>query len=182
MKSVSLILDSNFRYSNMFEQYFMMPNFLYDEGEFIHLSVHAKWAFGYMIRKANKRDQMNGKQDFIYFSYEELAKKCGFSISTAKKVTKELINEGYIKRVSTGSNLTGRANTYRMLYPYPRYEKGEEITINMAEKHIGQEELDVLLAKGVGKIYYYNQGDFYSNRKRLAYKLDTLTGEVLLHV
>ena len=78
-------------------------------------------AYYYMIQKANKQNKENGIQDIIYFSTEELGKKCGFSYSTSKKATKELIEEKYIRKIATGSNLTGKANTYILLFPYPRY-------------------------------------------------------------
>lgn len=175
---VQLYLTEEKRYSDMREHYFMYPNFLYDEGEFIDVSINAKFAFGYMIRKANKQNRENGKQDIIYFSTNELASKCGFSPSTAKKVTKELIEKEWIRKISTGSNLTGRANTYRLLYPYPTYEEGVEVDINIVERELSYEEIDKMLAKGNGKIYYYEEDGVFSHRKRLPVLVDTDTGEV----
>lgn len=147
-----LLFDKDKRYSDMREHYFMYPNFLYDEGEFLNLSIHARYGFGYMIRKANKQNKENGKQDIIYFSSEELARKCGFSVSTAKKVIKELIELEWIRKITTGSNLTGRANTYRILFPYPQYMEGDEMDIAIVEQDIPHSDIDELLAKGTGEI------------------------------
>lgn len=177
-----LVYDREIRYSDLDREYFMVPNFLYDEGENIELSVNSRHAFGYMIRKANKQNKENGKQDIIFFSFDELARKCGFSISTAKKVTKELIDQEYIRKVSTGSNLTGRANTYRILFPYPKYVEGVEVEINIVKRELPQQAIDELLAKGTGKIYYYWEDGVYSHKKKLPLKIDLETGEVGLHV
>ena len=182
MSNKMLLLDKDKRYSDLKEYYFMYPNFLYDEGEFIELSVNARHAFGYMIRKANKQNKENGKQDIIYFSAEELARKCGFSLSTAKKVTKELIENEWIRKVTTGSNLTGRANTYRLLFPYPRYVQGHEMDIDIVYDDLPEEKVDELLARGTGKIYYYEEGEVYSRRKRLPLLVDLETGEIGLGV
>lgn len=173
-----LIYENEKRYSDMKEQYFMFPNFFYDEGEFIDLSIHARYAFGYMIRKANKQDKENGKQDIIYFSAEELAKKCGFSLSTAKKVIKELIEKEWIRKIATGSNLTGRSNIYRLLFPYPVYVEGAEIPVEFVQDDLSQDSIDRFLAKGTGKIYYYEEERVYSYRKRLPLMVDVDTGEI----
>lgn len=148
-----LLFDKEKRYSDMREHYFMYPNFLYDEGEYIDLSFNARYAFGYMIRKANKQDKENGKQDIIYFSADELARKCGFSLSTVKKVIKELIDKEWIRKIATGSNLTGRVNTYRILFPYPEYVDGAEIPVEFVQDYLLQDKIDEFLARGIGKIY-----------------------------
>ena len=78
--------------------------------------------------------------------------------------------------------MTGRANTYRLLFPYPRYVQGHEMDIDIVYDDLPEEKVDELLARGTGKIYYYEEGEVYSYRKRLPLLVDLETGEIGLGV
>lgn len=96
MKKI-LYLEQGKKYSDAKEFYFMVPNWLFDEGQYIDLDVYERIAMIYIIRLVNKKDNSQGKGDIFFLSAEQLAKKCNFSLGKAKKVLKKLQNYGYIK-------------------------------------------------------------------------------------
>ena len=96
--------------------------------------------------------------------------------------TKELIEKEWIRKLTIGSNFTGRANTYRIQFPYPVYVDGAEIDVEFVKDDLQQDKIDELLAKGTGKIYYYEEERGYSHRKRLPLLLDQETGVMGLSV
>ena len=93
-----LYLREGKKYSDIQERYFMVPNWLFDEGEYFDLDVYEKMALIYIIRLVNKKDNSTGKGDIFFLSSEQLAKKCKFSPGKAKLVLKKLQNHGYIKK------------------------------------------------------------------------------------
>ena len=178
MKDKVLFLKQGRKYSDKREKYFMVENWLFDEGEHIDLDVFERLALIYIIRKVNKKDDSTGKGDIFYMSSEELARVCGFSIGKAKKVLKILQDQGFIKKISTGSNLTGRANQYRVMNLEPQYVDGEEIPIMDLEDILPAEEFNRLLIRSKGYAYYYEARDYFSHRKSLPQLIDRNTGEV----
>ena len=77
----------------------MVPNWIFDEGEYIDLDVYERMALLYIIRLVNKKDDSQGKGDIFFLSSEQLAKVCNFSIGKAKLVLKKLQENGFIKRL-----------------------------------------------------------------------------------
>ena len=55
MKKV-LYLEQGEKYSDKQEGYFMVPNWLFDEGEYIELDVYERMALIYIIRLVNKKE------------------------------------------------------------------------------------------------------------------------------
>lgn len=78
------------KYSDKKEEYFMVPNWLLDEGEYIELDVYERMALIYIIRLVNKKDNRQGKGDTFFLASQKLGKICGFSNSKSKKVLKKL--------------------------------------------------------------------------------------------
>lgn len=99
LKSKILYLKQGKKYSNAKELYFMVPNWIFDEGEYIDLDVYERIALLYIIRLVNKKDDSQGKGDIFFLSSEQLAKVCNFSIGKAKLVLKKLQENGFIKRL-----------------------------------------------------------------------------------
>lgn len=56
-----LYLEQGEKYSDKQEGYFMVPNWLFDEGEYIDLDVYERSALIYIIRLVNKKDNSQGK-------------------------------------------------------------------------------------------------------------------------
>ena len=179
MKDKILYLKQGKKYSDKREKYFMVENWIFDEGEHINLDVYERLALIYVIRKVNKKDNSTGKGDVFYMSSEELARVCGFSIGKAKNVLKALQEQGFIKKISTGSNFTGRANQYRVMNLEPQYVDGEEIPIMDLEHILSAEEFDKLFIRSKGYAYYYKSRDYFSHRKSLPQLIDKNTGEIL---
>ena len=177
MKKV-LYLEYGEKYSDKKEGYFMVPNWLFDEGEYIDLDVYERIALTYIMRCVNKKDNTHGMGDIFFLSAEQLAKKCNYSVGKAKKVLKKLQQHGYIKKISTGSNLTKKANSYKVMNLQPTYIQGVKTSLSEAEKNLAEEEFYELLTKGKGNIYYYEDEQKYSHRKILPLVVDKETGEV----
>ena len=91
-----LYLEQGEKYSDKQEGYFMVPNWLFDEGEHIELDVYERMALIYIIRCVNKKDNSKGKGDIFFLSADNLSRKCKFSLGKAKKVLKKLQDYGYI--------------------------------------------------------------------------------------
>lgn len=177
MKKV-LYLDQGEKYSDKQECYFMVPNWLLDEGEYIELDVYERMALIYIIRCVNKKDNSKGKGDIFFLSAEQLAKKCNFSLAKAKLVLKKLQEHGYIKKIRTGNNLMKKANSYKVMNLQPNYVQGVEISLSEAEEKLCEDEFNELLVKGNGTLYYYEDEDRYSHRKLLPLLIDYESGEV----
>lgn len=139
-------------YSDRQERYFMVPNWLFGEGEYIDLDNYKIMVLMYIIRLVNKKDNRQGKGDIFFLASEKLGNICGFSNSKAKKVLKKLQVHGYIKKIKTGSNLTGKANTYKVMNLQLIYVKGEEVALSEAEQNLSEEEFDELLYKCKGVV------------------------------
>lgn len=73
MKKV-LYLEQGEKYSDKQERYFMVPNWLLDEGEYIELDIYERMALIYIIRLVNKKDNSQRKGDLFFLSSEQLAK------------------------------------------------------------------------------------------------------------
>ena len=43
---------------------------------------------------------------------------------------------------------------------------------------LGYKKIDILLGKDTGKVYYYEQENYYSQRKKSSVKLNIATGEI----
>lgn len=172
-----LVLEQGEKYSDKKEQYFMVPNWLFDDGEYLDLDVYERMAFFYIMRLVNKKDNSRGMGDVFFLSAEQLAKKCNFSLGKAKLVLKKLQDHGYIKKIRKGSNLTRKANEYIVMNLQPIYVKGEEVELNEIRHMITEEEYYDLLGTPKGIVYRY-EGGRYSHRKALPQLLDKDTGEV----
>lgn len=177
MKKI-LYLEQGEKYSDRQEGYFMVPNWLFDEGEYIELDVYERMALIYIIRLVNKKDNSQGKGDIFFLSAEQLSKKCKFSLGKAKNVLKKLQEQGYIKKIRTGNNLIGKANTYKVMNLQPRYVEGVETSLCEAEEKLLEDEFNELLIKGKGIFYYYENEDRYSHRKSLPLKINCNSGEI----
>ncbi|MBN1073576.1 hypothetical protein DVV91_04365 [Clostridium botulinum] len=177
MKKI-LYLEQGKKYSDAKEYYFMVPNWLFDEGEYIDLDVYERLALLYIIRLVNKKDNSKGKGDIFFLSAEQLAKKCNFSLGKAKLVLKKLQGHGYIKKIKTGNNLMKRANSYKVMNLQPTYVEGIEISLNEEEEKLSEDEFNELLVRGNGTIYYYENEDRYSHRKLLPLIVDCDSGEI----
>lgn len=177
MKKV-LYLEQGEKYSDKQEGYFMVPNWLFDEGEYIELDVYERIALIYIIRLVNKKDNSQGKGDIFFLSSEQLSKVGNYSVGKAKNVLKRLQDKGFIKKIRTGSNLTKKANSYKVMNLQPTYIQGVKTSLSEAEKNLPEEEFYELLTKGKGNIYYYEDEQKYSHRKILPLVVDKETGEV----
>ncbi|MBM7834289.1 hypothetical protein [Clostridium sardiniense] len=177
MKRV-LYLDQGEKYSDKQEGYFMVPNWLFDEGEYIELDVYERMALIYIIRLVNKKDNSQGKGDIFFLASEHLAKVCNFSIGKAKLVLKKLQVQGFIKKIMTGSNFTGKANTYRVMNLQPMYVDGKEVALSEAEHNLSEEDFNELLFKCKGVTYYYSDEEKYSHRKALPLLIEKESGEI----
>lgn len=173
-----LYLEQGKKYSDAKEHYFMVSNWLFDEGEHIDLDVYERIALIYIIRLVNKKDNSRGMGDIFFLSAEQLSKKCNFSLGKAKKVLKKLQEHGYIKKIKTGNNITNQANTYKVMNLQPQYLHGVNISLSEAQEKLSEEEFNELLIKGKGTIYYYEEEERYSHRKALPQIIDCYTGEV----
>ena len=173
-----LFLKQGSKYSDEKKCYFMVPNWFFDEGEYIDLTVYEKLSLMYIVRLVNKKDNSDGKGDVFYLSAEQLRKVCGFSIATAKRSLTTLANKEYIKCIAKGSNLNGKANTYRLMNLQPEYMEGEEIEVDSLKGVLSAEEYNKLLLKCWGVAYYYPERCCYSHRKRLPLLIDIDTGEL----
>lgn len=178
LKSKILYLKQGKKYSNAKELYFMVPNWIFDEGEYIDLDVYERMALLYIIRLVNKKDDSQGKGDIFFLSSEQLAKVCNFSIGKAKLVLKKLQENGFIKKIKTGNNLIGKANTYKVLNLQPEYVEGIEVTLEEVRENLSEEEFDEILFRCKGVAYYYEDEKSYSHRKALPLLIDTSSGEV----
>lgn len=177
MKKV-LYLEQGEKYSDKKERYFMVPNWLFDEGEYIDLDVYERIALLYIIRWVNKKDNSKGKGDIFFLSAEQLSKKCKFSLGKAKKVLKKLQDHGYIKKIRTGNSLMKKANSYKVMNLQPQYVQGIEISLSEAKEKLSEDEFNELLFKGNGTFYYYEDEERYSHRKSLPLLIDYDSGEV----
>lgn len=173
-----LYLEQGEKYSNKKEGYFMVPNWLFDEGEYIDLDVYERMAMIYIIRFVNKKDNSQGKGDILFLSAEQLGKNCNFSLGKAKLVLRKLQEHGYIKKIKTGNNLRNKANSYKVMNLQPKYVYGVESSLSEAEQNLSEEEFDELLIKCKGVAYYYKDEDRYSHRKALPLLVDEESGEV----
>lgn len=173
-----LCLKQGKKYSDAKEHYFMVPNWFFDEGEYIDLDVYERMAMIYIIRLVNKKDKNKGMGDIFFLSAEHLSKKCNFSQGKAKKVLKKLQEHGYIKKIRTGNNINNQANTYKVMNLQPQYLQGVKVSLSDAQEKLSEEEFHELLIKGKGVIYYYEEEDRYSHRKALPQIIDCYTGEV----
>lgn len=178
MKEIQLYLEQGEKYSDKQERYFMIPNWLFDEGEYIDLDVYERIALIYIIRLVNKKDNSQGKGDIFFLSSEQLAKVCNFSLGKSKAVLKKLQENGFIKKIKTGNNLIGRANTYKVLNLQPEYVEGIEVTLEEVRQNLSEEEFDEILFRCKGVAYYYEDEKSYSHRKALPLLIDTSSGEV----
>lgn len=177
-KDKVVVLSEGKRYSDQKERYSMIPNWIFDEGEYLELDVYEKIAFMYMIRLVNKKDKKSGQQDIFFLSQEHLAKKCGFCHTKAQRIIKKLIEKGYITRLKIGSNLTGQASFYKMLYLQPEYEEGLEVKVSDLAGILSDEELVELNSKD-GTAYYHPSKLIYSKRKFLPRIYDRLEEQVV---
>lgn len=173
-----LYLEQGKKYSDAKEHYFMVPNWLFDEGQYIDLDVYERMALIYIIRCVNKKDNSKGKGDIFFLSAEKLAKQCKFSLGKAKLVLKKLQEHGYIKKIRTGNNLMKKANSYKVMNLQPNYVQGIEILLSEAEEKLSEDELNELLVKGNGILYYYEDEDRYSHRKVLPLLINCNSGEI----
>lgn len=178
MKDKVLYLEQGQKYSDKKEGYFMVQNWIFDEGEYLDLDVYEKFAFLYIIRLVNKKDDSEGKGDIFYLSAEQLAKVGGYSLGKAKNVLKKLQEHGYIKKIKTWSNLTGRSNIYKLMNLEPQYVAGVEVLLSNIEREVTEEKFNELLLKSKGTVYYYHKRNCYSHRKVLPLLVDTYTGKV----
>ena len=177
MKKV-LYLEQEKKYSDKQEGYFMVPNWLFDEGEYIDLDVYERMALIYIIRLVNKKDNSKGMGDIFFLSAEQLAKKCNFSLGKAKNVLKKLQEHGYIRKVRTGNNLSNKANSYKVMNLQPIYVQGVKVQLDELKNNLSEEEFYELVLRGKGEIYYYEDEESYSHRKSLPQIIDCYTGEV----
>lgn len=173
-----LYLEQGEKYSDKKEGYFMVPNWLFDEGEYIDLDTYERIAMIYIMRLVNKKDNSQGKGDIFFLSAEHLGQKCNFSLGKAKKVLKKLQEHGYIKKISTGNNFINKANSYKVMNLQPMYEHGVEVSLSEAEQNLSEEEYDELLIRGKGVAYYYENEERYSHRKLLPLKVNCISGEI----
>lgn len=177
MKKV-LYLEQGEKYSDKQERYFMVPNWLLDEGEYIELDIYERMALIYIIRLVNKKDNSQRKGDLFFLSSEQLAKIGKFSNSKAKQVLKKLQEHGYIKKIRTGNNLMKKANSYKVMNLQPKYVQGIEISLSEAKEKLSEDEFNELLFKGNGTIYYYEDEGRYSHRKLLPLIVNYFSGEI----
>lgn len=177
MKKV-LYLEQGEKYSDKQERYFMVPNWLLDEGEYIELDIYERMALIYIIRLVNKKDNSQRKGDLFFLSSEQLAKIGKFSNSKAKQVLKNLQEHGYIKKIRTGNNLIGKANTYKVMNLQPRYVEGKEVDLSEVEHKLLEEDFNELLYRCKGVAYYYSDEEKYSHRKALPLLIDYDSGKV----
>lgn len=173
-----LYLEQGEKYSDKQEGYFMVPNWLFDEGEYIDLDVYERSALIYIIRLVNKKDNSQGKGDIFFLSSEQLAKVGNYSVGKAKKVLKKLQEYGYIKKIRTGNNLICKANTYKVMNLQPIYVDGKEVDLSEAEHNLSEEDFNELLFRCKGVAYYYSDEEKYSHRKALPLLIDYDSGEV----
>lgn len=173
-----LYLEQGKKYSDAKEHYFMVPNWFFDEGEYIDLDVYERMAMIYIIRLVNKKDNNTGMGDIFFLSAEYLSKKCNFSLGKAKKVLRKLQEHGYIKKISTGNNINNQANIYKVMNLQPQYLQGVKTSVSDAQEKLSEEEFNELLIKGKGTIYYYEEEDRYSHRKALPQIIDCYTGQI----
>lgn len=173
-----LYLEQGEKYSDKKEGYFMVPNWLFDEGEYIELDIYERMALMYIIRLVNKKDNSQGKGDIFFLASEQLAKIGKFSNSKAKQVLKKLQEHGYIKKIMTGNKLIGKANTYKVMNLQPRYVQGEEVDLSEAEHNLSEEDFNELLFRCKGIAYYYVDEEKYSHRKALPLLIEKETGEI----
>ena len=69
-----LYLEQGEKYSDKQEGYFMVPNWLFDEGEYIELDVYERMALIYIIRCVNRKIIVKGKVIFSFYqqiTYQE---------------------------------------------------------------------------------------------------------------
>lgn len=177
MKKI-LYLEKGEKYSDKQEGYFMVPNWFIDEGEYIELDIYERIALIYIIRLVNKKDNSQGKGDIFFLSSEQLAKKGQFSNSKAKQVLKKLQEHGYIKKIRTGSNLTGKANTYKVMNLQPKYVEGKEVELSEVKNKLSEEDFDELLFNCKGVAYFYADEEKYSHRKALPLLIEKESGEM----
>lgn len=177
-----LYLEQGEKYSDKKEGYFMVPNWLFDEGEYIELDVYERVALIYIIRLVNKKDNSQGKGDIFFLSSEQLAKVGKFSKGKAKSVLRRLQEIGFVKKIRTGNNLIGKANTYKVMNLQPIYVEGKEVTLSEAEHNLSEEDFNELLFKCKGIAYYYSDEEKYSHRKALPLLIEKETGEVTCFV
>lgn len=177
MKKV-LYLEQAEKYSDKQERYFMVPNWLLDEEEYIELDVYERMALIYIIRLVNKKDNSQGKGDIFFLSSEQLAKIGNYSVGKAKKVLKKLQEYGYIKKIRTGNNLIGKANTYKLMNLQSRYVEGKEVDLSEAEHNLSEEDFNELLFRCKGVAYYYSDEEKYSYRKALPLLIEKESGEI----
>lgn len=178
MKNILLHLEQGGKYSEKQEGYFMVPNWLFDEGGYIDLDVYERMALIYIIRLVNKKDNNQGKGDIFFLSSEQLAKICNYSLGKAKSVLKKLQEHGYIKKIMTGNNLINKANTYKVMNLQPVYVDGVEVPLIEAEQNLSEEEFNELLFRCKGVAYYYEEEERYSHRKALPLLINRESGEV----
>lgn len=177
----TMILQEGIRYSDFDERFSMVPNFFFDEGEFFDLDIYERYSLIYIVRKLNQK-QKTGKQDIFYMSTEELARVTGISLSRAKKTVKVLQDKGYMKKIQTGSNLTGRANMYMFNYLQPIYELGEPVELSELNNIEDEDERNQILVKCGEVVYYYEHENLYSHKKRLPVFVNYETGEYTCRV
>lgn len=177
MKKV-LYLEQGEKYSDKQERYFMVPNWLLDEGEYIELDIYERMALIYIIRLVNKKDNSQRKGDLFFLASEQLAKIGKFSNSKAKQVLKNLQEHGYIKKVRTGNNLIGKANTYKVMNLQPIYIEGKEVDLSEVEHKLSEEDFNELLYRCKGVAYYYSDEEKYSHRKALPLIIEKESGRI----
>ena len=173
-----LYLEQGEKYGDRQEGYFMVPNWLFDEGEYIELDVYERMALIYIIRCVNKKDNSKGKGDIFFLSADNLSRKCNFSLGKAKKVLNKLQDHGYIKKIRTGNNLMKKANSYKVMNLQPKYVQGIEISLSEAKEKLSEDEFNELLLKGNGTFYYYEDEERYSHRKLLPLIVNCFSGEI----
>lgn len=181
MKKV-LYLEQGEKYSDKQEGYFMVPNWLFDEGEYIELDVYERIALIYIIRLVNKKDNSQGKGDIFFLSSEQLSKVGNYSVGKAKNVLKRLQDKGFIKKIRTGNNLIGKANTYKVMNLQPIYVEGKEVDLSELEHNLSEEDFNELLFRCKGVAYYYSDEEKYSHRKALPLLVEKESGEVACFV
>ena len=95
----------------------------------------------YITRLVNKKDNSQGKGDIFFLASEQLEKVGNYSVGKAKKVLKKLQEHEYIKKIRTGNNLIGKANTYKVMNLQPTYIEGKEVDLSEAEHNLSEELL-----------------------------------------
>lgn len=132
----------------------------------------------YITRLVNKKDNSQGKGDIFFLASEQLEKVGNYSVGKAKKVLKKLQEHEYIKKIRTGNNLIGKANTYKVMNLQPTYIEGKEVDLSEAEHNLSEEDFNELLFRCKGVAYFYADEERYSHRKALPLLIEKESGEI----